>query len=100
MKQTGLYEIAALLIGSAVGVWSVWQYWATVGHSSNCLTIGGLCVPFFLLFLTCIEVVGVFATLVFSTMRQSYVGAMILPHGAIAVAVTVTLSAVLRISVG
>jgi uncharacterized membrane protein SpoIIM required for sporulation len=71
-----------------------------MGNSSNCLTIGGVCLPFVLLLLTCIEAVGVFAALVFSTVRQSYVGVMILPHGAIAVAVTVALGAVLRISVG
>lgn len=99
-NQVGGYETVTLFIGSVVSIWTVLQYGIAMGNSTSCLTIGGVCLPYILLLLTCIEVVGIFAAVVFSTMRQSYIGVMILPHAAIAVAVTVAISAVLRISVG
>lgn len=80
-----------LIVGTAVAGWSLWAYWAFAGEAKSCLSIVGVCVPFFLLLLICLETIGILAATIISTVWQTEHAALWLPHGALIIGSTVVL---------
>ena len=96
--KTGIYEVGTLAIGASVSGLSAWHYSLMGGHTQSCVAIGGICLPFLLLLLTFIEVIGILAAAIFSVARQSYFATQLLPHAAVAVGVTLGLAVFVRVS--
>jgi hypothetical protein len=83
--------VGSLIVGTAVAGWSLRAYWALGCEGKCCPSIVGVCVPFFLLLLICLEAVGMLAATILSTARQTEHAAQWLPHGAVILGGTVVL---------
>jgi hypothetical protein len=96
--NAGIYEVGILAIGASVSGLSTWHYAVSGTHTQGCLVIAGVCLAFFLLLLTFVEVVGILAAVIVSVARQSYFASELLPHAAVAVGVTLGLAVFVRVS--
>jgi hypothetical protein len=98
-KQTGAYEVGSLIVGAVIAGWSLWEDQAIAGGATSCLSIGGVCVPFVLLSLICLEVVGILTATIISTVKQTEHAARWLPHALYVIGATVIVSIAVRLSV-
>lgn len=84
--------MSSLIVGTVVAGWSLWAHWVFAGEATSCPTIVGVCVPFFLLLLICLETVGILTATIVSTFRQTEHAAVLLPHAMCAIGTTVSLA--------
>jgi len=96
VRQTGSYEVGILVIGTGIVVGSLCNHWTSLVATRGCLSIGGVCVPFFLLLLICLETVGILTATIISAIWNTDHAAFLLPHAMYTIGLTVGMAVIVR----